>query len=78
MLVLSALASTHLVALFLATIIYLLLVNRPIGLIDATKLNPHFINDSSNKVITNLAKFQEVNPLDLWHASQDLQNSKTS
>jgi len=56
MLVLSALASTHLVAQFVATKMYLLSVNHPASLIGPTKSNPHFKNGSFGKVVTNLAK----------------------
>jgi hypothetical protein len=76
MLVLSALVSTHLVTYVVATIMYLLLVNHPIGLIGQTKSSPHFINGSYGKVVTNLTKLCIAKPLALWHASQHLQNFK--
>jgi hypothetical protein len=50
-------------------------LNRPTGLINPTKSNPHFINGSYGKVITNLTKLCVAKPPTFWHASQDLQNS---
>jgi hypothetical protein len=74
MLVLSALVSIHLVAYVVATRMYLLLVNHPIGLIGSTKSSPHFINGSYGKVVTSLAKLCVAKPLAFWHASKGLQN----
>ncbi len=50
---------------------YLLLINRSVGLIGPTESNPHFINGYSSKVVTNLNKLYITKPLALWHASQD-------
>jgi len=60
MLVLSALTSTHLVAWFVATKMYLLLVNHHAILISARKFNPHFINGSYGKFVFSLAKLYVV------------------
>jgi hypothetical protein len=62
----------------MATRIYLLLIKILAGLIGPTKVNPHFINHSFGKIVTNLTKFYVANPLVLWHASQDMQNLETS
>jgi hypothetical protein len=61
-----------------ATRIYLLPINHFRGLIGPTKINPHFLNGSFSKIIIILAKFFMANPLILWHASQDLENSEAS
>jgi hypothetical protein len=76
-LVLNALTSTHLVALFLAKKMYLFIVNMLVGWISHTKSNPRFINGSFKKLVTSFAKLWVANPPILWHASQNLQYSCT-
>ncbi len=55
---------------------YLLPMNHLASLIGSTKSSPHFINGSSSRIVTSLSKLCVTKPLALWHASQDLQNSK--
>ncbi len=62
MLVMNALASTHLVAWFVVTRMYLLLVNHPTCLIGPTKFSPHFINGSFGKIVISLAKLYIAKP----------------
>jgi hypothetical protein len=66
MFVLSSFTFTHLVAQSMATIIYLLLVNRPIGLIGPTKSKAHFINGSFGKTMTNLTRLSVIKPPTHW------------
>jgi hypothetical protein len=53
----------------MATRIYLLPVNHPIGLIGPTKLNAHFMNGSFGKIMTNLVKLCVVKPPIHWQTS---------
>ncbi len=61
--VLNVLASTHLVAKFVATNMYMFLVYLPTSLISPTKCKPHFMNGFSRRVVTNLAKLCVANAL---------------
>lgn len=66
MFILSTLAFTHLVAQSMATRIYLLHVNRPIGLIGPTKSKAHFINGSFGKTMSNLTRLCVAKPPTHW------------
>ncbi len=64
MFVCNTLASTHFVAQYMATNMYLFDVYLPIGFIGPMKSNPHFINVlSSGRVVNNFAKFYVANLL---------------
>jgi len=60
MFILNALASTHLVAYFMATNLYLfhICLHASLG---PTKSRPHFMNGSFRKVVTSLAKLYVAN-----------------
>jgi hypothetical protein len=61
-LVMNAFISTHLVAYFIATKMYLFHV----GLIGPIKSRPHFIKGSYGSVIISLARLFMFNPPILW------------
>jgi len=59
----NALVSIHFFAWFVATNMYLFPIYLLVGIIGPTKSNPHFINGSFGRVVTNLAKPYVANPL---------------
>ncbi len=66
----NVLASTHFVASFVATNMFLIYL--PTNFIGPTKSSPHFITCFSGRFVTNLTKFYVADPPVRWHASHDL------